>query len=638
MAAATPVRSATLRPPSTDDIGVGSYAAHLLDVLATCTDLSSGSDEVELATHGWHDTYHLSTARANVLRALDVPAEAVVLELGARAGALTRHLGETSAAVDAIEPDPGLGAVAAHRCADLASVAVHIGWIDDVPAEPCYDLVVAIDVLDEVQRRGGDLTSFVERCRSLLTPRGILVLAVDNTHGVRFLAGDATPALEPKDRDRVPRASLDEVDHAVRAAGLTPTILGAFPDHRSARTVFEPDALAALAPSLLTALPSFPSAPYDGPRAADSAEEHLWAAAVAAGTARESTNGLVVVATADGQDLAATATYWSMGRRAAVSATNRILSGDGSGPVVERRRTFPDRPAVDGPLQLRSYTEPLLHGTLLTQALADCSDLDHARELLRSWSSLVDRTTSDERPVDWDLIPRNVLVLDDGGMVAFDQEWVLVPTPDAADLVRRRGCFWLAYDLVTSRRPAWLLGTTIGESADFLLRLVQPDAPGDWHRTFFDHESTHMSHIWPTSPRRTQPARARRERNNVSSLSNTIPPEDSGPGETAGTPQSLRDVVESLSAANAALRAENEALRFEQRRTALSHRDHTVGLVAQTEALRDRLVRAQQEARRHKERALRLQTQLTALKESTSWRVGTRLVTPVARLGRNRRR
>lgn len=636
MSAATPVRSAAMRPPSTDDVHVDTYAAHLLDLLTACTDLSSGSDEVELACNGWHDTYHLSTSRANVLRALDVPADAIVLELGARAGAVTRHLGETTAAVDAIEPDPALAALAAHRCADLPSVAVHVGWIDEVPAEPCYDLIVAIDVLGEVQRRGGDLTSFVQRCRQLLTPTGVLVLGVDNTDGVRFVAGDAAPALEPLGR-RVPRASRDELDDAMRAAGLTSTILGAFPDHRSARTVLDVDELGALDPGLLTALPNFPSAPYDGPRAADHAEQRLWSDAVAAGTGRESANGLVVVASAAGPAIAAAAIYWSMGRRAALSATNRILQS-GDGPVVERRPTFPDLPPSEGPLHLRAYTEPLMRGVPLTQALSDSHDLDQVRGLLRAWSSLVDRTTSDELPVDWDLIPRNVLVLDNGELIAFDQEWVLEPTPAAADLIRRRGSFWLAYDLVTSRRPAWLPGATIGESADVLLRLAQPEAPANWLRTFFDHESIHMSHIWPTTARHTQPTRARRERNSVSSLSNMIPPEESGSAETADTSQTLRDVVESLSSANAELRAESEELRLEQRRMALNHRDHTVGLMAQNEALRDRLVRAQQESRRHKERAARLQTQLKALRESTSWRVGSRLVRPLAPLGRKRRR
>ncbi|MCD9196761.1 methyltransferase domain-containing protein [Aeromicrobium wangtongii] len=638
MTAATPLSSATLRSPSQDDVDAGSHAAHLLDLLRSCTDLSTASDEIELACTTWHERYHLSTVRANILRALPPHGDAIVLEVGARAGAVTRHLGETSAMVDAIEPDPALAAVVAHRCSDLPSVDVRVGWIDDVPTEPRYDLIVAVDVLGEVQRRGADLASFIQQCRSLLTPGGRLVLAVDNTDGVRFLAGDATPTLAPSGDDRLPRASRDEIERAVRGAGMTSVVLGAFPDHRTARTLLDVERLEALAPSMLRVLPSFPSPTYDGPRANDTAEGRLWSAAVDAGTAGESVNGFVAIASAAEPALPAAATFWSLGRRASLSATNRVLPGDGSGPVVERSLTFPDAPPVDGPLRLRPHTEPLMRGTPLTQALADCTDLDAARDLIRGWSSLVERSTSDQQPVPWDLIPRNVLIREDGELAAFDQEWELEPTPAAGDLVRRRGAFWLAYDLVTSRRPVWLCGTTIGESADFLLRLAQPDAPADWLRTFFDQESIHMSHVWPTTPRHPQPARARRERNSVSSLSNMIPPEDSGSVESADTPQTLREVVESLSAANADLRAENEALRFEQRRMALTHRDHTVGLVAQLEALRDRLARAQRESRRHKERALRLQEQLTSVKASTSWRVGSQVVRPFAPLGRKRRR
>ena len=96
----------------------------------------------------------------------------------------------------------------------------------------------------------------------------------------------------------------------------------------------------------------------------------------------------------------------------------------------------------------------------------------------------------------------------------------------------------------------------------------------------------------------------------------------------------LREVVDSLSQANADLRAENDALRLELRHTALVHRDDTMGLVASAEALRDRLERAHVRNRRQKARITALQAQLTALKASRTWRVGRAVLRPFSKLSR----
>jgi 2-polyprenyl-3-methyl-5-hydroxy-6-metoxy-1,4-benzoquinol methylase len=184
-------------------------AARLLRLLGTVDDLTSSSDELAAHCVDWLTSYHLSPARANVIRALDLPVSSAVLELGAGAGAVTRHLGETFSSVDAWEIDPDLAAVASARCADLPSTVVRAGWLDDIPAGATYDVVVALDVLGDLDRHGDDLASLVRRCCALLTPDGVLVLAADNADGVRYLAGEATPRLRDVSSSRPSSATRD---------------------------------------------------------------------------------------------------------------------------------------------------------------------------------------------------------------------------------------------------------------------------------------------------------------------------------------------------------------------------------------------------------------------------------------------
>jgi hypothetical protein len=410
-------------------------------------------------------------------------------------------------------------------------------------------------------------------------------------------------------------------------------VLSAFPDHRHTRQLFDHDRLSAVAPALADALPTFPSPPYDG-SAPGGLEQAQWSAAIDAGTAASAANSLVVVASRTGFDPEACATYWSQGRRAALSATNRIVT-TGQGAAVHRARSFPEA-HDDGPIRLNAYSEPLLDGRPMPAVLAQVDDLAAAALLLRSWSTLVDASVTDDAPVPWDLIPRNVMVRDDGELTAFDQEWLLDPTPDAAELIVDRGAFWLASDLLLgTSRPPWLGGTTVGDAADIILRLTGRSRPGDWLTDFIAREALHVSHIWLPVGHGTRHTIERRERKNMTSLSNASPASETGPD---AAPTAAREVIDSLSAANADLRAQNEALRLELRHAALAHRDDTMGLVAESETLKDRLNRSNTYNRRIKARAADLQEQVTAMKASRTWRLGRAVIGPFASLARMFRR
>ena len=84
-----------------------------------------------------------------------------------------------------LEP-PGPG------CRDLSNVEVFVGSLDDVPAEPVYDLVVVVGVLEYVGEGSADLgpqRAFLRQIEGVLRPGGSLLLAIENKLGVKYLAG-----------------------------------------------------------------------------------------------------------------------------------------------------------------------------------------------------------------------------------------------------------------------------------------------------------------------------------------------------------------------------------------------------------------------------------------------------------------
>lgn len=612
-------RSEPLPRPSDDTL-----AHHLVLALEATTDLASWSDELKILAGTSVDNYHLAPSRANILRAFERPALSTVLEIGARAGALTRYLGETYRVVDALEPDPAMAAVAEARCAGLESVAVHATWLDTVPKEPIYDLIVVADVADVLRQQGGALADLLAVSRSMLAPGGVILLAFDNQAGVRFLAGDVIAPLGETSHGRPPRLPIDQATSAVSAAGLEAVVLHAFPDHRHTHVLFDHDALAAIDPSLLTKLPNYGS----------DIERRLWTEMVDNGTSAEHANSIVVLASEDGDAPASAATYWSDGRAAAQSACNRFLSTD-SGVVVERGRTFPDAPAAAGPLHLRPHTEPFIGGTSLVRALTNTTDVNEAQKLLRAWADLVARSTPAHGPMMWDLIPRNVIVTTDGSLQAIDQEWALDGSSAAAVLAR--GCFWLAVDLSSViLRPSWLAGLTIRDRALFLHTLAGCEHDPHWFETFVHDEAHHASYVWPSSSHRPRATIVRENWKALNELSTHHQDQPERGGSDPSTAATLSVVIDDLAATNSDLRAEIEALKLQQRHATLVQRDHLIGLNSELEQLREQLNLQLRVTRRTKARATRLDKELRAVRASSTWRIGRILTRPLSLLRRNR--
>jgi SAM-dependent methyltransferase len=416
--------------------------------IVAATDRSSTSDELADAADDQITRYHLATSRADVLRALDLPPGATVLEVGAGCGAVTRYLGEVAGRVDAWEPTLARVAVARARVADLATVEVHVGGLDDIPAAVVADVVVAVGVVEHLAAER-PLEAVVAALASHVADGGHLVVAVENRLGVKYLCG------APEDHEGIPWIGIEGYRHAhprartparadlagaLVAAGLGTVVLGALPDYKHARLVLAPGLLDHReARGIATAAGLFPSDDVGGTRAPAADERAVWRQFVAAGLGPEVVNSLVAVGRRGGP-----VTLWPADRLAVAHTSNRrapfatrttVAAGADGEVVVDRRRLAGDEHVVEvAGLRLDATVAGWVPGTDLLDVVAE---EPHRRPaLLAAWASLVDDAVDVDGRRALDAVPRNVVVAPDGTCALIDQEWWAAGV-GAADVVGR---------------------------------------------------------------------------------------------------------------------------------------------------------------------------------------------------------
>src|ERR1700733_7224723 len=258
----------TILAPTTSSYRDGAEE-RVYDVIRDAADLSSMSDELAAQATSWAERYHLATARANLLRPFALPKDAVVLEIGAGCGAITRYLGEHCGWVDALEPVLSRARAARARARDLDNVEVFVGSLGDLPADQDYDVVVVVGVLEYVGEGSADLgpqQAFLGQIEGVLRPGGSLLLAIENRLGVKYLAGvgeDHTgkvyDSVEGYPAGTTARTfSRSELSGLLEGAGLDGSFFSAFPDSRGPRAILA-DSLFASVPPLAWRIPVFPS-------------------------------------------------------------------------------------------------------------------------------------------------------------------------------------------------------------------------------------------------------------------------------------------------------------------------------------------------------------------------------------------
>lgn len=164
----------------------------IYQILLKAKDRRLFSTELQNAIADWPTEYHFSRQRHNLLRHLSFESSAQILELGAGCGAITCQLGETGAAVTAIEGSMSRAKCAALRCSNLPNVRVYCGNFQQIEFTHKFDFVFLIGVLEYCPMYFEDEEPFgkcLKLVKDILKPRGKLILAIENRLGLKYFMG-----------------------------------------------------------------------------------------------------------------------------------------------------------------------------------------------------------------------------------------------------------------------------------------------------------------------------------------------------------------------------------------------------------------------------------------------------------------
>jgi 2-polyprenyl-3-methyl-5-hydroxy-6-metoxy-1,4-benzoquinol methylase len=286
----------------------------LQTVIASVGDVSTLSSQLKTHCVDWPSTYHLSSARANILRPFGSElAGKKVLEIGAGCGAITRYLGEMGARVLALEGSLRRAAIARDRTRDLKNVEVLSENFDNLNLSGVFDVVTLIGVLEYAPmfiRGENPALEMLRRARRMLANGGRLIIAIENKLGLKYFAGAredhtgvAMYGLESRyEKGQAKTFGKRELEELLREAGfLGVETLAPFPDYKFPVSIVTPQGfstpefdVAALIQHSVDADPQLPSAPGFSMR-------RVWPAIVQNNLAADLSNSFLVVAYDDGR-------------------------------------------------------------------------------------------------------------------------------------------------------------------------------------------------------------------------------------------------------------------------------------------------------------------------------------------------
>jgi 2-polyprenyl-3-methyl-5-hydroxy-6-metoxy-1,4-benzoquinol methylase len=445
----------------------------LYDTLSKTGDLSVHSDRLRESQVDWPTTYYLSEKRSNLLRPMeDFLRNARVLELGCGCGAVTRYLAETADEVVAVDGSARRASIAAQRCRDCENTTIISDTIQNLPESlGRFDVVTLIGVLEYSRVYGGaDAESAVLRkARTFLRPGGVLVLAIENKLGLKYLSGvpedhlgsSWTGVMGAYAEDGVQTWSRKELCDMLHHAGFSrPRQFVPIPDYKLPTSIIHPEGLAAADAGTLRleSLLAMRPRPYEVRPLFNIAQ--TWESVCKAGLLADMTDSLCF-----------TAVNWEEGGATDVWSSDILVSHYGSAPakryvkemrierengtlVVKRRHIYPGLQDANAPFMQILIDEPYLQGTLIFDRIRRVMlrrgwTSKQLADALRPWTDwLVSKYETDENAAFEciDAGPINMVLMDDGSVACIDQEWrSKEPMPILSVLLRS---LFMAYVMV----------------------------------------------------------------------------------------------------------------------------------------------------------------------------------------------
>lgn len=462
----------------------------IASIIESATDLAVLSDELVAHCTDWPSLYHLSGARANILRPFQTELAGDILEIGAGCGAITRYLGECGGTVLALEGTPRRAAIARARTRDLDNVTVASDNFNDFRCDRKFDVVTLIGVLEYANlftNSENPTLSMLESVRSFLKPDGKLLIAIENQLGLKYFAG------APEDHVGIPMYGIEnrylnnqpktfgrkELADLIHRGGFRSTeFLAPFPDYKLPVSIVTQRGFAcnnfdaaALAVQSACRDPQLPAVMAFSP-------ELVWPSISSNGLAMDLANSFLIVASpAEGQNLVPSdllAWHFTTGRRRAFCKSAQFVELKENQIEVRYERLGQIASNLAGSTLLQNSIpdrDTYRQGTVLSQELLDIVTRDgwsteEVSRCLSGWLSFIAARAEElGRPVDvadpssmlpgsfFDYIPQNIIVRDSGGYDIIDAEWVSNEEIEVGYFVFR--AFWaLLHSVKRFGRPA----------------------------------------------------------------------------------------------------------------------------------------------------------------------------------------
>ena len=405
----------------------------LLAVLRSAQDRRVGSDELASAIHDWPTAYHLAPERAVLLAPVAIGAGDRVLDVGAGSGVNTRICADRGAAVTAVEGSAARAELIAHRCAGLSDVGVLCGPLEALGdgGREAYDVVLLVGVLEYAGTTDGGgegPAAVLSRAVDALAPGGVVVLAIENRLGLKYLLGF------PEDHLGLPWVGWEgyrvgdpttwsrrELAEMLADAGLgAQNWLYPFPDYKLPSAVLAeeiyglPDGV-----DMIDQIVGHPTNSEYARPVVVTDERAAHRALLTAGLGPDVANSFLVVAGRSEEAVAERVDQRSLAWRVAPDRRRRwrqqaVVVDSDQGLVVKRRLLAEDSAGkFDEWLgQVEVSEEPYYPGRNLEQSLLDCAregDVDGFTELLRAWRAAL---SARETPIDSVAVPHPYLPAD----------------------------------------------------------------------------------------------------------------------------------------------------------------------------------------------------------------------------------